>query len=53
MAMPQAEIEATMAAALIKVQACCLDDDADFQRVLASVVEAALILIALDRDRRS
>jgi len=38
-----------MATALIKVQACCLDDDADFKRVLASVIEAALILIALDR----
>lgn len=37
---------------LVKLQACCLDDDTDFKRVVAAVTETTLALIDLDRRSR-
>ena len=39
-------------AVLLKLQACCLDDDNDFKRVLAAIAEATIELIDLDRSNR-
>jgi hypothetical protein len=38
---------------LIKLQACCLDDDADFKRVVAAATDTTMALIDLDRRSRS
>lgn len=38
---------------LIKLRACCLDDEADFKRVVAAAADTTMELIALDRRSRT